>query len=100
MWISSPFSSPEKVSVRSFSVALKVKVFFVTLPSDSGELWPLRVRVPVSVSPLTVRSRTSAGPAVGVALPFAGQRGLGGGHDGAGQQESGGESCSQHVNLE
>ena len=62
MRISSPLCSPENVSVRSFSVALKVKVFLVTLPSASGELWSLRVRVPVSVSPLTVTSRTSAAP--------------------------------------
>ena len=44
---SSPGHSPVNPSFRSFNVALKAKVFFVTLPSDSGVLWPLRVSVPV-----------------------------------------------------
>ena len=61
---SSPASSPENATLCSLTVALNENVFFATLPSLIGEVTSLRVKVPISTSPLTVRSRAMAERAV------------------------------------
>ena len=69
--ISLPASSPDTASVWSLSFALNVKVFCYTLPSDSGELCPSRVNVPVKVAPLGRKVKEERGTGVGHPLPFS-----------------------------